>query len=85
MSFLSPKAAGAVMRRARQLLAAGELSRTALVILDCLMFGCRKPGQPSVRASLSLLERLTHSMSCSGSRRSSPTSTRPWPSPSAGP
>ena len=61
MRFLSPKDAGAIMKRARNLLAADALSRSAFVVLDCLMFGCRRPGQPSVRASLSTLERLTGS------------------------
>jgi hypothetical protein len=61
MEWLSPKDAGAVMKYARRLLQTGTISRSALVVMDCLTFNCRKPGQPSVRASLSLLQRLTHS------------------------
>ena len=59
MEWLSPKDVGAAMKRARRLLQAGAISRTAFAVMDCLAFNCRRPGQPSVRASLSLLQRLT--------------------------
>ena len=61
-SFLSPKDAGAAMRRARAALAAGEISCHAIVVLDCLLWNAgRRHGCPSVRASLRWLARLTDS------------------------
>jgi hypothetical protein len=58
--FLTPEAVGRTMKRARVLLATGTINRDALAVLDCLLFACRRPGQPSCRPSLSLLQRLTH-------------------------
>jgi len=56
---MTPKTAGEVMRRARILLRAGELTPHQFCLLDCLMWRCRPPGSDRCTVSLRRIADLT--------------------------
>lgn len=57
---ISPRQAGAIAARGRKLLRRGLLTHRQAVLLDCLLWSCRRPGQGAVAASLTVLSRLGH-------------------------
>jgi hypothetical protein len=60
VEFLSGQQAGAIAKRARQLLQAGEITHHQFALLEVLLWRCRKHGQAIASASYSALQRLTH-------------------------
>ena len=58
--FLDPAQAGRLAKRGRALLRAGEITHRELVLLDCLLWSCRRPGQDLAVASYTALCRLAH-------------------------
>lgn len=57
---ISPHQAGAIATRGRKLLRRGLLTHRQAVLLDCLLWSCRRPGQGAVAVSLTVLSRLGH-------------------------
>jgi hypothetical protein len=58
MDTLSSYAAGAMAKRARNLLRRGDLTHRDLVLLDCLLWSCRQPGRAVARVSYTRLQKL---------------------------
>ena len=57
---LTPADAGAIAKRARKLLRKGRLSAKQYVLLDCLLWSCRKNGAAAATVSYSALQKLAH-------------------------
>jgi hypothetical protein len=57
---ITPHQAGAIASKARKFLRRGMLTHRQAVLLDCLLWSCRRPGQGAVAASLTVLSRLAH-------------------------
>lgn len=56
--MFTPKQAGAVMRRARKLLRAGEITHHQFALLDCLTWTCRPTGSDRTAVSYTRLQQL---------------------------
>ena len=52
--------AAATAKRGRKLLRRGELTHHQLVLLDCFLWSCRRPGTGAVVVSYTALQRLAH-------------------------
>jgi hypothetical protein len=58
--FLSGQHAGAIAKRARQLVQDGQITHHQLALLEVLLWRCRRHGQAAACASYSALQRLGH-------------------------
>lgn len=59
-STFTPDAAGELARRARKLLRRGLITHRDFVLLDCLLWSCRKLGTAETAVSYTTLQRLVH-------------------------
>lgn len=57
---MNPTQAGALVRRARTMLRAGDITHHQFALLDCMVWSCRAPGSDRLCASYSKLQRLAH-------------------------
>jgi len=57
---LTSAEAGAIAKRARKLLRKGRLTAKQFVLLDCLLWSCRRNGEAAATVSYSALQRLAH-------------------------
>ena len=57
---LTPAEAGAIAARARKLLRKGRLTAKEFVLLDCLLWSCRRNGEAASTVSYSALQKLAH-------------------------
>ena len=57
---LTPTDAGELIRRARKMLRRGLLTHREMVLLDCLLWSCRRPGSTDAIVSYTSLQRLAH-------------------------